>query len=199
MRVSRGDRGGKDWATAANWMRCDGVVKSPKGFLFRNPGLMRIPPERALRGGESDCRNSTLHKLFLLIGLGERAGSGLPKILHGWPGQISLSDSMDPYNQTFLELRWPVSTDRRPAGAKRRSPQESSQESPQESSQESSQDPSARILEAVRKEPNITAKRLAERLGISMRAVQKQMASLRRKGRLDRVGPTKGGHWRVLP
>jgi predicted HTH transcriptional regulator len=37
------------------------VVKDPAGFLFRNPGLMRVPAKRALQGGESDCRNRTLH------------------------------------------------------------------------------------------------------------------------------------------
>jgi predicted HTH transcriptional regulator len=38
------------------------VVKDPAGFVFRNPGVMRVPAEQALRGGESDCRNRTLHK-----------------------------------------------------------------------------------------------------------------------------------------
>jgi len=56
------------------------IVKSSKGFEFRNPGLMRIPPEIALEGGESDCRNRILHSMFLLLGLGERAGSGVAKI-----------------------------------------------------------------------------------------------------------------------
>lgn len=60
------------------------VTKSPKGFYFRNPGLMRVPAEIALEGGESDCRNRTLHSMFLLLGLGERAGSGLPKMKQGW-------------------------------------------------------------------------------------------------------------------
>jgi len=36
------------------------VIKDPQGFRFRNPGLLRVPVEQALRGGESDCRNQTL-------------------------------------------------------------------------------------------------------------------------------------------
>lgn len=39
------------------------VVKSEEGFTFRNPGLMRIPPEFALLGGESDCRNRKLENI----------------------------------------------------------------------------------------------------------------------------------------
>src|SRR5690606_30699497 len=60
------------------------VVKSPGGFSFRNPGTMRLPVAQALHGGASDCRNRTLHQMFLLINLGERAGSGVPKIRSGW-------------------------------------------------------------------------------------------------------------------
>lgn len=59
------------------------VVKRPDMFGFRNPGLMRIPPEVAIRGGEHDCRNRTLHKMFRLVGIGEQAGSGIPKIYGG--------------------------------------------------------------------------------------------------------------------
>lgn len=55
------------------------VVKRPDLFGFRNPGLLRIPREDALRGGNSDCRNRNLQKMFQMIGLGEQAGSGMPK------------------------------------------------------------------------------------------------------------------------
>lgn len=78
-------------------------------FGFRNPGLMRIPPEIAIRGGEHDCRNRTLHKMFRLVGVGEQAGSGIPKIYNGWASQHwrapALYERIEPYNQTLLELR----------------------------------------------------------------------------------------------
>ena len=85
------------------------VVKRPDMFGFRNPGLMRIPVEVALHGGEPDCRNRTLHKMFRFVGVGEQAGTGIPKILHGWQTQHwsppNLHESVVPYNQTLLELR----------------------------------------------------------------------------------------------
>lgn len=85
------------------------VVKRPDMFGFRNPGLMRIPVEVALQGGEPDCRNRTLHKMFRFVGVGEQAGTGIPKILHGWSSQHwnppKLYDTSAPYNQTLLELR----------------------------------------------------------------------------------------------
>ena len=85
------------------------VVKRPDMFGFRNPGLMRIPLEVALGGGEPDCRNRNLHKMFRFVGAGDQAGSGIPRIFQGWRSQHwkppKLYESLVPYNQTLLELR----------------------------------------------------------------------------------------------
>ena len=85
------------------------VVKRPDMFGFRNPGLMRIPVEVALHGGEPDCRNRNLHKMFRFVGVGEQAGTGIPRIFQGWNSQHwnppKLYESSQPYNQTLLELR----------------------------------------------------------------------------------------------
>jgi ATP-dependent DNA helicase RecG len=60
------------------------VIKQPTGFIFRNPGVLRVPAAVALQGGATDCRNRILQRMFLMIGLGERAGSGMAKIQRGW-------------------------------------------------------------------------------------------------------------------
>jgi predicted HTH transcriptional regulator len=54
------------------------VVKRLDLFGFRNPGGLRLPLEQVLQGGTSDCRNRLMHQMFLLMGLGERGGSGIP-------------------------------------------------------------------------------------------------------------------------
>ncbi|PZP39758.1 MAG: AAA family ATPase [Azospirillum brasilense] len=85
------------------------IVKRPDMFGFRNPGKMRIPVEQAIAGGESDGRNRTLQTMFLLIGAGEKAGSGVPKIHKGWRDQHwappALYDLDEPSEQTQLQLR----------------------------------------------------------------------------------------------
>jgi predicted HTH transcriptional regulator len=63
------------------------IVRTPDGLLFENPGLPRVPLEQMLEGGVSDCRNKTLQKIFLLVGLGEQAGSGYARILRAWGEQ----------------------------------------------------------------------------------------------------------------
>jgi len=52
-------------------------------------------------------------------------------------------------------------------------------------------------LELIKGSPEISAEELATIIGISSRAVEKQMAVLKKKGQLKRVGPAKGGHWEV--
>jgi len=83
------------------------VVKRPDMFGFRNPGRLRLPLEQVIRGGDSDCRNRILHQMFLMIGLGERGGSGMPKIFSGWRSQQwrqPLLREKDEPEQTLLEL-----------------------------------------------------------------------------------------------
>jgi ATP-dependent DNA helicase RecG len=84
------------------------IVKRPDMFGFRNPGNMRVPIEGAISGGTSDCRNRSLQNMFRFIGLGENAGSGLPKIFDGWNSQHwrspILREKQEPSEQTLLEL-----------------------------------------------------------------------------------------------
>lgn len=55
-----------------------------------------------------------------------------------------------------------------------------------------------RILDLLAAEPRLSARLLAERLGLSSRAVEKQLASLQQAGCLERVGSARSGYWKVL-
>lgn len=57
---------------------------------------------------------------------------------------------------------------------------------------------SVEIVRLMTENPKITAAQIAERLGITMRAVEKQIAKLRTKEIIKRVGPNKGGHWEII-
>jgi predicted HTH transcriptional regulator len=61
------------------------VVKKEEDVVtIENPGSIRTGKKQMLRGGISDPRNKTLMKMFNLIGIGERAGSGIPDIYRVW-------------------------------------------------------------------------------------------------------------------
>jgi len=63
-----------------------GITIEKKADLvqFSNPGLLRIPLEQALEGNVSNLRNPNLFKMFILIGLCKRTGSGLKSIKTIW-------------------------------------------------------------------------------------------------------------------
>jgi len=54
------------------------------------------------------------------------------------------------------------------------------------------------ILRDLAAEPTLSARRLAERLQLSQRAVEKHLAALQQKGRLLRHGSPRAGSWQVL-
>ncbi len=58
---------------------------------------------------------------------------------------------------------------------------------------------SEKILDLVRQNPAFSAREIAEALGLTSRAVEKQLGKLKKEGRLKRIGPDKGGHWEVVP
>ena len=63
-----------------------GVVirKDQNKIVFANPGYIRTGKKQMRLGGESDPRNKSLMKMFNLINIGERAGSGVPNIFNIW-------------------------------------------------------------------------------------------------------------------
>ena len=66
-----------------------------------------------------------------------------------------------------------------------------------ESTVESTVESSVEIIDLIARKPGVTAKELAQMVGVTLRAIEKQIAKLKREGRLIRVGPNKGGHWQV--
>jgi len=55
-----------------------------------------------------------------------------------------------------------------------------------------------KIVERIRQDVFITTEKLGKNLGISKRAILKQIEKLKKRGRLRRIGPARGGHWEVV-
>ena len=60
------------------------VEKSDKGFVFSNPGSLRLPVRTIYEGGHSVARNPRIQTFFRMIGAGDNIGSGFPTILSAW-------------------------------------------------------------------------------------------------------------------
>jgi ATP-dependent DNA helicase RecG len=55
-----------------------------------------------------------------------------------------------------------------------------------------------KILLQLRQNANLSARELADLVGISSRKIEQNISRLKKLGRLRRIGPPKGGHWEVL-
>ena len=63
------------------------VVKKGKELSISNPGTIRVTKEEFYAGGNSDPRNPNILKMFGFVNVGERAGSGIDKIMTAWAEQ----------------------------------------------------------------------------------------------------------------
>ena len=81
------------------------LTRQPDRITFSNPGILRIDRQAARSGGISDPRNDLLIKMFFLIDIGERVGSGIPGIFHTWREQgwsePILTERFDPEHVTL--------------------------------------------------------------------------------------------------
>ncbi|MBQ0070771.1 MAG: winged helix-turn-helix transcriptional regulator [Spirochaetales bacterium] len=70
----------------ADYFGARGIVITRKedSIIFENPGYSRTGKKQMIKGGISDPRNRGLMKMFSLINIGERAGSGVPRIFDIW-------------------------------------------------------------------------------------------------------------------
>ena len=66
------------------------------------------------------------------------------------------------------------------------------------SGSEKSSEKSQAIISAIRLNPKVTAAEIAMKLGVSSRAVEKRIKTLRENGVIRRIGGDKGGYWEVI-
>ena len=94
------------------------VIKRKDMISIANPGAFRIELETAKSGGVSDPRNTALMKMFNLINIGERAGSGIPNIYAVWRKQgwnlPEIEEQFDP-ERTVVILPFQTSGDKKSA------------------------------------------------------------------------------------
>ena len=132
-------------------------------------------------GKKSVLRNPNIADLLHRIEYIEKMGTGISKIRN-----LAAEAGLQPpkfefgtfFTVTFL----------RP-GTK-----EISEGLPQKTTQKTTQ----KLLELIKENPAITQKELAEIIGISEDGVTYHITKFRKDGILKRIGPDKGGHWKIL-
>jgi ATP-dependent DNA helicase RecG len=109
-------------------------------------------------------------------------GSGIKRALDDWP-EIDFTDDRE--GNLFTATVHRKEVDRSLAG------------NGQANSQRGSQKSSQKVVEIMRNKPEVTIAELAIQMGISDRAIKKQITKLKQQHLIRRIGPDKGGHWEV--
>ena len=171
--------------------RCGIVIeKTPVSIAFSNPGLFRIDVETAISGGISDARNRTLFHIFSLIQLVERAGSGLCTLYATWRNEglpaPEITERRD-LLRTTVTIPSPIFWEQETQGAQKTD----------QSAQKTNSFLDSRILQLLSENPHVTTTMLAEALGVSRYTIARRLKNMKERGVLERIGPDKGGSWRV--
>ena len=151
------------------------IVRSmPWTVEIRNPGLFRIPMDRAMGGGESDPRNPRVMNMMMIVGLVESIGSGIRVMSDARrAGNISLSirESVDP---SAVTVRIGFGSDNTVERGE------------------------IEIMEIMDENPLVTLREIAERTGVSQRTVSRSVESMKIRGLIGRAGSRRSGRWVVL-
>lgn len=197
------------------------VRKNIDGFMFANPGNMRVSLNEALHDNMSDPRNSVIMKMLALVEYGERAGSGLQGIFMAWEKVYHTSPKIEvsstgvdrttlllPYSEsqpdvTAMKELYDVSMVQECTPEYTRSTPRYTISAQQvhenkEGYTISTQETTAqKLLRILRDNPAMTLSEAAKMVGSTRDGIRRIVYKLRADGRLIREGSTKAGLWIV--
>ena len=181
----------RDYAQAAGSV---GVALYDDRLEIISPGELHfgLTPEALFQPHDSRPWNPWIAKVFHRRGLIETWGRGTLKM-------AALMQAAGLQPPTIAEQgNSVVLTLRRASVEGSGGSEETLEKTPEIGSEIGSEKTSAKLLTLLQANPALSAKALAAQIGVSSRAVEKQIDLLKKAGKLHRVGPAKGGHWQVL-
>lgn len=148
-----------------------------------NPGGLPRGLQEKDFGRISIRRNEIIADLFYRMDKVERAGTGIQR----------MKDSMVAAGLPLPEIKYDTFFT-----ITLRRPRKEEEDGTVKSSVKGTVKSSVKILEAIRANRNVSAKEISQALGLSLRAVEKQLSKLKETGHLKRIGPAKGGYWAII-
>ena len=181
-----------------------GVVirKKPDKLFLENPGYIRTGKKQMRLGGMSDPRNKALMKMFNLINIGERAGSGVPNIFQVWEAQgwtePVIIERFNP-DRTVLELCFAKKVPEKSAEKKcrKKMPEKSAEKKCQKKITRKTQGHYELILSAMQPEIWYKVSDFADILSVGERRIKLLLSELVELGKLESIGSTKGKRYRL--
>ena len=154
----------------------------PDKLMIWNPG--QLPPDWTIRHllekHASLPFNPDIANVFFRAGMVESWGRGIERIMQAC-SEAGIPAAELRHEQTGLWITFTFMPAETTLGKKK-----------------SSEKSSEKIIAIIRNTPHVSARNIAEQLGLTSRAVEKQIAQLKAAGRLKRIGPARGGYWEVV-
>ena len=145
----------------------------PDRIIVSNPGgLPKGMPAKDF-GKYSLARNAILANIMQRAGFIEKLGTGITRIKQEIE-KAGLPEPIFHYNYFFAVEFTRI-----------------------EKIEKSSEKSSEKILKIISDNKFISARELAQELDLSQRAIEKNLAFLKKEGKLKRIGPAKGGYWEI--
>jgi predicted HTH transcriptional regulator len=187
------------------------IIKHGKRISISNPGTLRISMEEFYAGGNSDPRNPNILKMFGFVNVGERAGSGIDKIMTAWEEQDWKKPEFEFSNRTErvtlnLEVGQvvyiPGATDLRSTPQTTTQATQTTTQATQTTTQ-TFQDATQtsniqkQILDLVKYNGELSQKEIADEIGENYNTVKYHIQQMKKKGIIERIGTSHKGHWKV--
>ena len=143
-------------------------------IVFQNPGRFYIDISKLPKNAISKPRNPIIARLFRWAKLAENAGFGFDKMLV-WKHKVEFETNID-----YSEVTFYTETSAKKVGEKVGEKVTGNQQL---------------IIDNIVENPYITAENLSLKVGISSRKIEENIAKLKAKRLIERIGPDKGGYW----
>ncbi|HUM89349.1 MAG TPA: ATP-binding protein [Prolixibacteraceae bacterium] len=150
---------------------------------FYNPGGLPKPYEELKTKDISLPRNPIIAKLFRMVKLAENAGFGFDKIESNW---FAYNHTKPEYHVEFDSIVLKMHM-------------EESKEKTSEEAVEKTVEKTVEkiIIDLINANPKTTTKNMISATGLTRRGVEYQLNKLKETGKIERIGPDKGGFWKV--
>ena len=141
-----------------------------------NPGGLTSAISLEEFGTKSHSRNPLIFGLFVRLDMVEQIGSGIGRI------QNALKDQKLPKATFKKDGMFTVVFER----------------TVEETVEESSGKGSGKILQLIKENSKITIPELSKTLGLSVGGVEYRLRKLKKENKIKRIGPDKGGEWKIV-
>ncbi len=148
-------------------------------------------------GERSSRRNEIIADMFARLDVVEKAGTGIIRIREAMEKEGLPPPVFEDMGNFFKIILYRPPNVKDAAESKKGTQKKYLEKVPRKSTQKLG--PSAKkVLSLIAKNPQITTTDIAAEIGITSDAVKKHLANLKEKELIKRVGPDKGGHWKII-